>query len=300
MATTTPRLGLTKPLTSEAYDIAIPNANMDLIDAGPANFTICTSSTRPSTPDEGDGIYETDSNNILIRQSATWKSFNAKWFICTSSTRPASGLTFGGFPIYETDTGNRQIRNAANSAWIPISPYSVADAAAQTALGSVTEGFITYLRDVNRFYRYTDAATWVPLMEQSATQSDSQITAGTTTNTSYASSLGGGGVVPGIAFTANAAGILIVSNNLQLQTSGDFGYASFQIRTGSTIGSGTIIFTAADEAALITDGLFRGGCDHRVTGLTPFASYNIQVLAKASSTRTTTVSRMHLLIKPML
>lgn len=118
MSTTTPRLGLTKPASSEAYDIAIANANMDLIDAGPANVTVCTSTTRPTTPDEGDLIYETDSNLMLVRQSSAWKSFVTKIFLCTSSTRPASSLTVGGMVIFETDTVRLYVRNSSNTSWL--------------------------------------------------------------------------------------------------------------------------------------------------------------------------------------
>lgn len=164
MSTTTPRLGLVKPATSENYDVAVPNANMDLLDGAPANLTICTSTTRPSAPDVGDGIFETDSGpNVLWFHGATWKAGMGKWFICTSSTRPGSTLTFGGFPIYETDTGNRLVRNSANTGWIALSPYSVADAAAQTALGTLTEGFITYRRDVHLYYHYAEDGTHYPL-----------------------------------------------------------------------------------------------------------------------------------------
>lgn len=155
MPTTTPRLGLTKPLTTEAYDVNVPNGNMDLLDAAPANLTVCTSTTRPSTPDDGDGIFETDSGpNVLWRQGGSWKAGMGKFFVCTSGTRPGSTLTYGGFPIYETDTGNRLIRNAANTAWIPLSPYAVPDAAAQSALGVLPEGFQTYRIDLNILYMY--------------------------------------------------------------------------------------------------------------------------------------------------
>lgn len=158
MATFTTRLGLTKPATTENYDVGVWNGNSDLVDAATANVTVCTSATRPSTPDEGDLIYETDSTNLLIRQGAAWKSFNAKVHICTSGTRPSSTLTYGGFVIYETDTGNRQIRNAANSAWIPQSPYRVADATARNALTGI-DGLIIYRQDRDWVEVY-DGTAW--------------------------------------------------------------------------------------------------------------------------------------------
>jgi hypothetical protein len=152
MSTTTPRLGLTKPATTEAYDIAVANANMDIVDAAPANFTICTNATRPLLPDNGDGIFETDTNNLLVSHSAIWKAGNGRVFLCTSSTRPSSSVSFGGMLIYETDTGNRLIRNSSNSAWLPLSPYSVADSAALAALTGMTEGLMTFRRDIDVFY----------------------------------------------------------------------------------------------------------------------------------------------------
>lgn len=120
MPTNTTRLGLVKPLTSENYDVAVHNGNMDIIDAAPANFTICTNSTRPSTPDDGDAIFETDTNNGLIRHSSAWKAMNGRVFLCTSSTNPASGVSFGGMVIFETDTGVLKIRNSANGAWLTL------------------------------------------------------------------------------------------------------------------------------------------------------------------------------------
>lgn len=120
MSASTPRLGLIKPLTSEFYDVSVPNGNMDIIDAAPANVTICTSSTRPSTPDEGDLIYETDTLNLLLRQGSAWKSWNGKVFLCTSTTRPASGASFPNMIIYETDTLNLTVRNSANTAWLTV------------------------------------------------------------------------------------------------------------------------------------------------------------------------------------
>lgn len=118
MPNLTSRLQLVQPLTSEAYDVGVPNGNMALIDAAPANVTICTSATRPSTPDAGDLIYETDSQNLLARVASAWVAHTGRTFICTSGTRPGSSLTYGGFLITETDTGASYMRNAANSAWV--------------------------------------------------------------------------------------------------------------------------------------------------------------------------------------
>lgn len=159
MPTTTPRLLLTKPLTTEFYDVAVHNNNMDLLDAAPGNAVICTSATRPAAPHDGDEIFESDSSNFLVRHSSTWKAHNAKTHICTSGTRPASGLTFGGFTIFETDTGNRLMRDAANANWLAQTGYSVASQAARDALTGVVEGMVIYRRDRDWLEAY-DGTGW--------------------------------------------------------------------------------------------------------------------------------------------
>lgn len=138
MSTLTPRLGLVKPATTEAYDIAIPNANMDLLDAAPANVTICTSSTRPVSPDEGDVIYETDTLNALLRQGSAWKAWNGKAFLCTSGTRPAAGAAFPGMICFETDTFHLIIRNSGNTAWLALSVAGTAPTVTQFTSPGVT------------------------------------------------------------------------------------------------------------------------------------------------------------------
>ncbi len=65
MGTNTARLALFKPdgnpTTGDDVDVDDLNDNSDKIDAA-AGFTICTSSTRPASPWDGQPIYETDTN----------------------------------------------------------------------------------------------------------------------------------------------------------------------------------------------------------------------------------------------
>lgn len=150
MATTfTARLGLTKPDPVDFYDVAVWNANSDKIDADMGGATVCTSGARPSVPYQGQLIYETDSKNFYVRSGVLWLPVDATT-LCTASTRPASGLRFPGQLIYETDTGNALVRNAADSAWIPLSPQSVADGTARDVLGASGDfksGALVYRRD---------------------------------------------------------------------------------------------------------------------------------------------------------
>lgn len=159
MPTFTPRLGLVKPLTTELYDISVANGNMDFLDAAPANLTICTSSTRPSSPDAGDAIFETDSLNVLVFHGGAWKAFNTRTVVCTNATRPASGLSFGGMTIFETDTGNNLVRNSANTAWLPLSTYTVANQTERTALVGMIEGLVLYRKDRDWIETY-DGSGW--------------------------------------------------------------------------------------------------------------------------------------------
>lgn len=116
--TLTPNRGYLLADPDDPYDIEVQNDNWATADNVSSQVVICTSTSRPSSPVDGDLIFETDSLNFLVRHSGAWKSFNAKIAIGTSGARPASTLTFGGYLFFETDTGNLMVRNAANSAWL--------------------------------------------------------------------------------------------------------------------------------------------------------------------------------------
>lgn len=76
---------------------------------------------------------------------------------CTAGTRPSSPTY--GMHIYETDTGNRYGRNAANTAWVPLGMLRVADATARTALVSPVDGLPIYRQDRDWVEVY-DGAAW--------------------------------------------------------------------------------------------------------------------------------------------
>lgn len=69
MATTTSRLALTKPASSDPVDISVLNTNADKIDAAMGAFA-CTSGTRPSSPYGGQFIFETDTSKTYVYNSA--------------------------------------------------------------------------------------------------------------------------------------------------------------------------------------------------------------------------------------
>jgi hypothetical protein len=65
MATTTTRLGLTKPDYSDNVDVDDLNDNMDDLDAV-AGAVMVTSSTRPASPFDGEFIFEKDTSASYV------------------------------------------------------------------------------------------------------------------------------------------------------------------------------------------------------------------------------------------
>jgi hypothetical protein len=80
-------------LTSSRMNNMRDNANI--------GHRICTSTTRPTSPDEGTMIYEADTNRTLVWNGSAWTYTST--LVVTSATRPAASPT--GTTIYETDTG---------------------------------------------------------------------------------------------------------------------------------------------------------------------------------------------------
>lgn len=90
------------------------------------NRIVCASTTRPSSPFEGQEIYETDSQKTLVYSGSAWVEtsdldYSPSATVCTSGTRPATGL-FEGQRIYETDT-NREF-TYSGSGWVQTNQWS--------------------------------------------------------------------------------------------------------------------------------------------------------------------------------
>lgn len=114
MATNTTKLALTKPDGTDLVDIAVLNANADKIDAA-SGATICTSTTRPASPWNGQLILETDTNNfyVYITAGATWLPVGSAVVSVTKPTSAGKG-SFWMDPdtmrvyIYYTDANSSQ------------------------------------------------------------------------------------------------------------------------------------------------------------------------------------------------
>lgn len=74
MATTTTRLLLRKPAPTDLVSVTTDiNAAMDTLDSK-IGYTICTSTTRPSTPFAGQPIFETDTGRTLMWTGSIWQA----------------------------------------------------------------------------------------------------------------------------------------------------------------------------------------------------------------------------------
>lgn len=123
----------------------------------------------------------------------------------------------------------------------------------------------------------TDARTWTETAGGGPLSvSDVQNTSGTTTSGAFTSTLTGG-TACGVAFTAPASGCVLICNNAEMVNSGAFfSLCCVQVRTGSTVGSGTVVLAAANEESIYLSSQGRCGSTRRLAGLTPGASYNAQ------------------------
>jgi hypothetical protein len=72
MATNTTKLGLIKPDFDDVVDVSELNDNFDDIDAA-VGSTIVTSTTRPTSPWDGQIIYETDTKKSLVWDGSAWQ-----------------------------------------------------------------------------------------------------------------------------------------------------------------------------------------------------------------------------------
>jgi hypothetical protein len=110
---------------------------------------------------------------------------------------------------------------------------------------------------------------------------DIQNTSGTTTSTTYTSTLSGvGATACGVTFVAPYSGKVVVHNGCKLSNSSSSNFAAlaFHVRTGASIGSGSDVLLAADSFAFSHTGVsaMRGGAPAKlVSGLTPGNSYNV-------------------------
>jgi hypothetical protein len=189
MTTTTARYGLTKinVLTDNVDVVTDFNNNADAIDLK-LGTQVCTSSTRPSSPVQGQLAFETDTGYVRKYNGTSWTTVGnanatsgslpanplqgdfvyltdigaiayysggawhtASLIVCTSSTRPTGGSLQTGSFIYETDTLRLMVWNG--SAWLHESGALVVTSSTHPATGG--QGKFIYETDTHGLAVYS-------------------------------------------------------------------------------------------------------------------------------------------------
>lgn len=157
---------------------------------------------------------------------------------------------------------------------------SVADRTARNA--APNEGEVSYLNDLNRYEGYTGTA-WIPLYPQTVFTVDNPNFA-----TSSAVYTTAGATLLGQTITVPLSGQVRIdwAANLDQSGSGQPGFISPQLNTGSVIGAGALIVASSDNIAISTvapDSVTMSNF-YVYTGLTPGSSVNAFLLHKTSGT----------------
>lgn len=127
---------------------------------------VCTGSTRPANPYEGQVIYETDTNNLRFWSGSAWESNKGAVISSAAPTSPAAGDIWydsddGRAYVYYDDGSSQQwVEFGAPPSGSTIALASYADSAARTtAIPSPTEADLSYLQDTNSVEVY-DGSAW--------------------------------------------------------------------------------------------------------------------------------------------
>jgi hypothetical protein len=116
VATTTPRIGLTKPDGTDLVDIAVLNTNFDKIDSNIASTKI--QSTKPTTANAGDLWWDSDTGTLYLyytdANSSQWVAATSDpiniGVVANQTERDAQYPTPAqGMRVYRTDLGITQI-----------------------------------------------------------------------------------------------------------------------------------------------------------------------------------------------
>jgi len=122
------------------------------------------------------------------------------------------------------------------------------------------------------------------------------------TSTSYTTTATSGTYAEvAVVFTAPTSGRVKTSVAARLINSSTGGtLVTAEVRTGSTIGSGTVVDSALDAAGCSHYGatFARAGINRMLSGLTPGASYNARLLHRVTA-NTGTFSMRELIVEPL-
>jgi hypothetical protein len=163
MATTTTRLGLRKPAGSEFVSVTTDlDNNFDTLDAA-VSTTYAATSTRPSTPFQGQAVYESDSGLLVVSNgsapaSGSWLYPTSKSRVVTSGTRPSTVVA--GMEIRETDTHNLLYHNGSTPTSGGWEHQSIPAVSTTSAIVAPYTNQLIYNTTDNIIYKYTGSA-WI-------------------------------------------------------------------------------------------------------------------------------------------
>lgn len=161
MPTFTSRLSLQLDDDLENYSIDVVNANLMALDTN-IGLVVCTSVTRPSTPYNGQMIYETDTGLFGL-----WRTDLGQWVLpratpYAAAARPTLGL-YSGYILYRTDRNWLEVWDGA--AW-RVMGVAVCTSAADVlaAITNPYSGQMAITTDTDSAWQYDGAtSTWFPL-----------------------------------------------------------------------------------------------------------------------------------------
>lgn len=132
---------------------------------------------------------------------------------------------------------------------------------------------------------------------------DTSVTNGTTTSSTFTNTLTTSGI-RGVVFISPPSGKVLIhgaaggSNNNNNQT-----FLSFEVRTGGTVGSGTVVLSSnenvASENLNEVNRISRHNVMGIVTGLTAGTTYNAALTYRGIGGSTNTYNRRHIVVQPL-
>ena len=226
--------------------------------------------------------------------------------VASNTELAAISNPYQGMAAYAKD--NNFLYVFDGSSWRIKGQASVASSANLSNIANPYDGLLATTRDTNAVYQYNGSAWVIVTGGTGPIQSKQQFLTdgGTTNSTSFTGTLSGG-ATPGVVFVAPLSGAVEVgwSASFWNNTSGQTSQCSWELRTGGTIGSGTIVpgydaqvyhQVATKHASSSND--FQAGDTFLVEGLTPGSTYNVRQMYAVSG-GTATFSRKKIKVVPV-
>lgn len=146
-------------------------------------------------------------------------------------------------------------------------------------------GQIIYETDTDRLVMYT-GSSWRYITPE-ATASSIQTDSGTVTSTSYTGTRTGTSNVAGVAFKAPASGSVRIdwACGVSNSSASNITLASIEVRTGTSVGSGTSVLAAGDAYALQINTATETKISdfYVVSGLTARSDYNVRLMYRVTA-----------------